>query len=68
MPVQVPLPEELMTLCYPALSLSQSGPLVFEELEGYVEELVRTIKFCNGQLEKIRALQPVRRESKALLE
>lgn len=51
-----------MALCLPEYGLSQSGPLVFEELEGYVEELVRTIKFCNGQLEKIRALQPQPRE------
>lgn len=62
MPVQVPLSEELTKPCWPGFNLSQSGPLVFEELEGYVEELGRTIVFCNGQLEKIRALQPQPRE------
>ena len=59
MPVMIPLPEELLKPCLPGFRLSQSGPLVFEELEGYVEELARTIKFCNGQLSKIKALQPV---------
>lgn len=56
--VQVPLPEELILPCLPAFGLSQSGPMRFAELEGYLEELVRTVGFCNGQIRKIKDLQP----------
>lgn len=53
-PVQVPLPEELLRPCWP----EPAGGTTFEDFARWSEDLLLTLEACNADKDAIRDLQP----------